>query len=80
MPVKKTNAVNLSLFILLLTLEISFSHAVSLNVALIGLASGFLIWRRAFKSLVVLALLPLIPAASTYWPIRMRITKRKSRF
>ena len=35
MPVKKTNAVNLSLFILLLTLEISFSHAVSLNVALI---------------------------------------------
>ena len=74
MPVKKTNAVNLSLFILLLTLEISFSHAVSLNVALIGLASGFLIWRRAFKSLVVLALLPLIPAASTYWAITLHGT------
>ncbi|MDE3314386.1 energy-coupling factor transporter transmembrane component T [Lacticaseibacillus zeae] len=71
---KKTNALNLSLLILLLTLEISFSHSVKLDLALIGLATGFLLWRRAFKSLVVLALLPLIPAASTYWAITLHGT------
>ncbi|MDE3281445.1 energy-coupling factor transporter transmembrane component T [Lacticaseibacillus parahuelsenbergensis] len=71
---KKTNALNLSLLILLLTLEISFSHSVKLDLALIGLATGFLLWRRAFKSLVVLALLPMIPAASTYWAITLHGT------
>ena len=64
---KKTDALNLSLLILALTLEISFSHAVKLNVALIVLALGFLGWRRAFRSLIVLLLLPLIPAVSSYW-------------
>ncbi|QVI35993.1 cobalt ABC transporter permease [Lacticaseibacillus chiayiensis] len=71
---KKTNALNLSLLILVLTLEISFSHSVKLDLALIGLAAAFLLWRRAFKSLVVLALLPLIPAASTYWAITLHGT------
>ena len=54
MTQKKTNALNLSLLILALTLEISVSHAVKLNVALIVLALGFLGWRRAFKSIAVL--------------------------
>ncbi|EKQ23055.1 energizing module transmembrane component of thiamin-regulated hydroxymethylpyrimidine ECF transporter [Lacticaseibacillus paracasei] len=42
MAQKKTDALNLSLLILALTLEISFSHAVKLNVALIVLALVFL--------------------------------------
>ncbi|RXT56821.1 energy-coupling factor transporter transmembrane component T [Lacticaseibacillus chiayiensis] len=71
---KKTNALNLSLLILVLTLEISFSHSVKLDLALIGLAAAFLLCRRAFKSLFVLELLPLIPAASTYWAITLHGT------
>ena len=74
MAQKKTDALNLSLLILALTLEISFSHAVKLNVALIVLALGFLGWRRAFRSLIVLLLLPLIPAASSYWAITLHAT------
>ncbi|MEG6530865.1 CbiQ family ECF transporter T component [Lacticaseibacillus paracasei] len=74
MTQKKTNALNLSLLILALTLEISVSHAVKLNVALIVLALGFLGWRRAFKSIAVLLLLPLIPAASSYWAITLHGT------
>lgn len=74
MAQKKTDALNLSLLILALTLEISVSHAVKLNVALIVLALGFLGWRRAFRSLIVLLLLPLIPAASSYWAITLHGT------
>lgn len=74
MAQKKTDALNLSLLILALTLEISFSHAVKLNVALIVLALGFLGWRRAIRSLIVLLLLPLIPAASSYWAITLHAT------
>lgn len=50
MAQKKTDALNLSLLILALTLEISVSHAVKLNVALIVLALGFLGWRRALEA------------------------------
>lgn len=68
---KKTNALNMSLFILILTLEISFTRSVSLNIFLIGLAVLFFLFQRKWGSVILLVLLPLIPAFSTYWSVML---------
>lgn len=68
---KKTNALNMSLFILILTLEISFTRSVSLNIFLIGLAVLFFLFQRKWASVILLVLLPLIPAFSTYWSVML---------
>ncbi len=68
---KKTNTLNMSLFILILTLEISFTRSVSLNIFLIGLAVLFFLFQKKGGSVILLILLPLIPAFSTYWSVML---------
>lgn len=68
---KTTNTLNMSLFILILTLEISFTRTITLNLFLIGLAVVFFLVHQKWRSLLLLIFLPLIPALSTYWSVML---------
>lgn len=66
---KKTNVLNLSVLILLLTLEISFSKSFKLNLMILFSAAIFFLYQKKWQGILWLAVLPLIPALTTYWSV-----------
>lgn len=58
--------------ILLLTVELSFSSSVLLNLWVILACLGFLLWRKRYGGLAAVIVLPLLPAITTYWSVSMR--------
>lgn len=69
MNVVRTNTLSLTVLLMVLTLEISFTKSLSLNLFIVVLSVLYLIFHKRWVGLAGLFLLPLIPALSTYWSV-----------
>lgn len=67
-----TQVVNLTVLILGLTLVLSFSSMLWLNLVIIGCCFGVLVVRKHFASLLTLLVLPILPAVSAGWAVIMQ--------
>ena len=65
----KSNALNLSLLLLVTTFEISFTKSWLVNAFIVILCLLFLLVKKSKLGVLGLLLLPLIPALSTYWAV-----------
>lgn len=74
MASKKTNAPTLTLLILLFTIEISFTKSLLLNVFLVAFSTILLLYKKQYIPLVLLLLLPFLPALGAYWSMRLNGT------
>lgn len=69
MNIVKTNTLNLAILLMVFTLEISFIKSIPLNLFIVLLSVGYLIYRKSYIGLIGVFLIPLIPALSTYWSV-----------
>lgn len=69
MNVVRTNTLSLTVLLMVLTLEISFTKSLRLNLFIVVLSVLYLIFHKRWIGLAGLFLLPLIPALSTYWSV-----------
>ncbi len=68
---KQTQAATITVFLLILTVELSFIRSLVLNLAVLLLIFAVFLYRRRFGGLLVLIVLPLLPSLSTWWSIRV---------
>lgn len=65
----KSHTLGLTILLFLLTIEISFSQSIALNVYVVTLSLLFLATKKRYGGMVGMILLPLIPALGTFWSI-----------
>ncbi|MGY3766105.1 energy-coupling factor transporter transmembrane component T [Vagococcus vulneris] len=66
---KSTNSLTISLLILILTLEISFSQSIMLNICIIASALVYLLINKKWRGIILMIVLPIIPAIGSFWSI-----------
>ncbi|AQP52768.1 cobalt ABC transporter permease [Vagococcus penaei] len=64
-----THSFSLMVFVLLVTIEISFTQSIWLNIFIFGLAVLYLLFLKKWGGLLAVFLVPLIPAFATFWSI-----------
>lgn len=69
MSVTKSSALTLSILLLLLTIELSFTSSIYLNLFVVIVSAIYLISKKKWFGLLGLIFFPLIPALGTYWSV-----------
>lgn len=69
---RNSYALSLTAVILLLTIELSFTQSVLLNLWVVAASLLFLLWKRRYAGCVAVFLLPAIPALATYWSVAVQ--------
>ncbi|MGX4687508.1 CbiQ family ECF transporter T component [Vagococcus sp. JNUCC 83] len=69
MSVTKSSALTLSILLLLLTIELSFTSSIHLNLFVVIVSAIYLISKKKWFGLLGLIFFPLIPALGTYWSV-----------
>ncbi|MGY3725280.1 energy-coupling factor transport system permease protein [Granulicatella balaenopterae] len=71
---KKSYQLPLAISLLVMAFELAFVKSVMVNVFVIGLTVLYFLLKRQYRSVIALALVPLLPALANYWSFYLHAT------
>ena len=69
---KQSKSLSFSIFLILITIELSFIPSNVLNVFVLVVGFLYLLWKKQWGVIGATIIVPLFPAIGSYWSIRVQ--------